>query len=47
MKRRPSILAREIEEERVSFGVGLGIMEPRPQPPMAVGGIFEVLEGRV
>lgn len=43
--RRPSMAALAMEEEKKSFPVALDILEPRPAPGFAAGGISEVLEG--
>ncbi|OCL06442.1 hypothetical protein AOQ84DRAFT_223808 [Glonium stellatum] len=47
LRRKPSSLDIEMEEERRSFGVELAMLEPRPQVGIVAGGIFEVLDGRV
>ncbi|KAF2496015.1 hypothetical protein BU16DRAFT_560864 [Lophium mytilinum] len=48
LRRKPSSLDLEMEEERRSFGVELGMLEPRPSgEARGMGGIFEVLDGRV
>ncbi|OCK85944.1 hypothetical protein K432DRAFT_202480 [Lepidopterella palustris CBS 459.81] len=47
LRRKPSTLDIEMEEERRSFGVELAMLEPRPQVGVAAGGIFEVLDGRI
>ncbi|KAF2808424.1 uncharacterized protein BDZ99DRAFT_55382 [Mytilinidion resinicola] len=48
LRRKPSSLDLEMEEERRSFGVELDMLEPRPHgEARGMGGIFEVLDGRV
>ena len=47
LRRKPSSLDIEMEEERRSFGAELAMLEPRPQVGVVAGGIFEVLDGRV
>jgi hypothetical protein len=48
LRRKPSSLDIEMEEERRSFGDQMGLLEPRPETQGCVaGGIFEVLDGRV
>ena len=44
LRRQPSSVDLEIEEEKRSFGAELNMLEPRPEEPV-VGGIFEVLNG--
>ena len=46
LRRKPSMLDVEIEEERRSFGNSVvGVLEPRPEMGGPVG-IFEVLDGK-
>lgn len=50
MRRKPSVLEFEMEEERCLFGSELGVLEPRPGMGLGgeahVVGIFEVLDGK-
>jgi hypothetical protein len=49
LRRKPSVLDVEIEEERRVFGNEMGVLEPRPMGlEMGMGGvgIFEVLDGK-
>ncbi|KAL2354009.1 hypothetical protein BJ546DRAFT_90812 [Cryomyces antarcticus] len=46
LRRNPSMVQMEMEEERRSFGDELQLLEPRPNVPAVTGGIFEVLDGR-
>ncbi|KAF2842437.1 hypothetical protein M501DRAFT_1013780 [Patellaria atrata CBS 101060] len=49
LRRKPSMLDLEMQEERRSFAQELNMFEPRPDVHFdgAVGGIFEVLDGRI
>ncbi|EON61426.1 hypothetical protein W97_00641 [Coniosporium apollinis CBS 100218] len=48
LRRKQSARDLELEEEKRSFGSELALFEPRPVGGEAgVGGIFEVLDGRV
>jgi len=49
VRRRPraSVWEKRVEEEQRSFGAGMRLFEPRPKGQIVMGGIFEVLEGRV
>ncbi|KAK3079541.1 hypothetical protein LTS18_004597 [Coniosporium uncinatum] len=51
LRRKPSLMEIEIEDERRTFGQEMAVLEPRPLPVVeyggAVGGIFEVLDGKV
>jgi hypothetical protein len=48
IRRKKSVLELEHEEELLVMGDGLvGLIEPRPSYGPALGGIEEVLEGRV
>lgn len=51
MRRKPSVLEFELEEERHLFEQGLDVLEPRPSAgrgssEVLVVGIFEVLDGK-
>lgn len=49
LRRKPSVLDVEIEEERRVFGTEMRVLEPRPMGlEMGMGGvgIFEVLDGK-
>lgn len=47
LRRKPSTLDLEMEEEKHLFSHELGLLEPRPSTEGRVEvGIFEVLEGR-
>lgn len=52
LRRKPSVADLEMEEERRSFSIELGLLEPRPvveglgAPGVVFGGIEDVLEGR-
>jgi len=43
---KPSVTDLRLQEEKRTCGSELGLLEPRPQSLMVMGGIFEVLEGR-
>jgi len=45
-RRKQSVVDLRFEEEQQQFGARMAVFEPRPQEPMAMGGIFEILEGR-
>lgn len=45
IRRQPSLIDVEMEEERRAFPAELEMLEPRPEG-VVVGGIFEVLSGR-
>lgn len=45
VRRQPSLIDVEMEEERRAFPAELEMLEPRPAG-VVVGGIFEVLNGR-
>lgn len=44
---RASVWEKRVEEEQRSFGAGMRLFEPRPKGQIVMGGIFEVLEGRI
>lgn len=49
VRRKPSVIQFEMEEERQLFGQELGVLEPRPslgESEVCVVGIFEVLSGK-
>jgi len=49
LRRKPSVIEFEIEEERQLFRQELGVLEPRPSlgdSEVCVVGIFEVLSGK-
>jgi hypothetical protein len=46
-QRRASVWEKRVEEEQRSFGAGMRLFEPRPKGQIVMGGIFEVLEGRI
>jgi hypothetical protein len=46
-QRRASVWEKRVEEEQRTFGAGMRLFEPRPKGQIVIGGIFEVLEGRI
>jgi hypothetical protein len=52
VRRKPSVLDLELEEERHLFGQEMDVLEPRPSlhgrcgSEVCVVGIFEVLDGK-
>jgi hypothetical protein len=45
LRRRPSGVELDLEEEARSFPDEVGLLEPRPEAPPTTRGLFEVLDG--
>jgi len=45
LRRAPSGVEMELEEEARSFPDEVGLLEPRPEAPPTTRGLFEVLDG--